>query len=78
MRTPSQSPHAIKHQALPCRFRSVSGMAAFDLDTFLSMAQRSRKWQCPHSMRNFSVHELQTDTWVQGVLRGLLVRRSQG
>jgi hypothetical protein len=32
----------------PARFAEVHGMAAFDLDSFISMAERTRKWQCPH------------------------------
>jgi hypothetical protein len=33
----------------PARFVDVSGLNCFDLDTFLLTAQRSRKWQCPHT-----------------------------
>jgi hypothetical protein len=32
----------------PARFADVPGLSCFDLDTFLSMASRSRKWQCPN------------------------------
>jgi hypothetical protein len=40
----------------PARFAGVRGLAAFDLDTFLAMAERTRKWQCPH----------RCDLWVAG------------
>ncbi|KAK9817204.1 hypothetical protein WJX72_011055 [[Myrmecia] bisecta] len=52
----------------PGRFHGVAGLGTFDLDTFLCMAERSRKWQCPHSLRNLSVHELQTDVYVARLL----------
>ena len=54
-----------------CRFAGVKGIAAFDLDTFLEMAQRTRKWQCPHSMRNMSVRQLHLDGWMMQVLQAL-------
>lgn len=33
---------------VPARFRNTPGLVTFDLDAFLSMAERTRKWQCPH------------------------------
>ena len=57
--------------ALCCRFAGVKGIAAFDLDTFLEMAQRTRKWQCPHSMRNMCVRQLHLDGWMMQVLQAL-------
>lgn len=53
---------------LVCRFVGVPGLGCFDLDTYLTMAERSRKWQCPHSMRNMSVRELHIDTYVSTLL----------
>jgi hypothetical protein len=32
----------------PARFSEVPGFGVFDLDAFLSVVQRNRKWQCPH------------------------------
>jgi hypothetical protein len=46
----------------------VPGLGCFDLDTYLKMAERSRKWQCPHSMRNMSIRELHVDTYVSTLL----------
>lgn len=43
----------------PARFAPVPGLAAFDLDAFLATAERTRKWQCPHSMNMCTVHTLQ-------------------
>jgi len=57
------------------RFQPVSGLAAFDLDTFLAMAQRSRKWQCPTSGFNGTVHDVQVDAFTDRILAQLKVRR---
>jgi E3 SUMO-protein ligase PIAS1 len=43
----------------PARCSAVPGLAAFDLDAFLDVAARTRKWQCPHSMRPCPVNQLQ-------------------
>lgn len=43
----------------PARFHEVGGMAVFDLQAFLETAKRSLKWQCPHSMINSKVDNLQ-------------------
>ena len=65
-------PNLLPPCAAPCcRFAGVKGAAAFDLDTFLEMAQRTRKWQCPHSMRNMSVRQLHLDGWMMQVLQAL-------
>ncbi|DBA91014.1 TPA: hypothetical protein ACH3X2_004216 [Trebouxia sp. C0005] len=50
------------------RFVGLSGIVAFDLDSFLSMAQRSRKWQDPHTLRNVTIKQLQRDSWMQPVI----------
>ena len=55
------------------RFAGLPGIVAFDLDCFLSMAQRSRKWQDPHTLRNVTVKQLQLDTWMQAIIDRLQV-----
>lgn len=55
------------------RFIGVPGLGCFDLDTYLTMAERSRKWQCPHSMRNMTIRELHLDTYVTKLLAFLQV-----
>lgn len=55
----------------PVRFRGTNGLASFDLDAFMAMAQRSRKWQCPHSMRHSRVQDLQIDGFVTAILAAL-------
>lgn len=59
--------------ACVCRFVGLSGIVAFDLDSFLSMAQRSRKWQDPHTLRNVTIKQLQRDSWMQPVITCLKV-----
>ena len=59
----------------PARFKGTSGLVAFDLDTFLGMAKRTRKWQCPHSMRHTRVQELQLDSYVAQIIKSLEARR---
>ncbi|EFN55528.1 hypothetical protein CHLNCDRAFT_52345 [Chlorella variabilis] len=59
---------------VPARFSGASGLQPFDLDSLLSMAQRSRKWQDPSTLQNSTVEQLQVDTYTQRVLlclRGL-------
>jgi hypothetical protein len=58
---------------VPARFASVGGLNAFDLDTFLDVVQRSRKWQCPHSMRNLPVQQLAVDGYLSHILSRLKV-----
>lgn len=52
----------------------MPGLGCFDLDTYLSMVERSRKWQCPHSMRNVTIRELHVDTYATRLLEFLKVR----
>eukprot|EP00200_Dunaliella_tertiolecta_P017767 CAMPEP_0202412716 /NCGR_PEP_ID=MMETSP1128-20130828/26710_1 /ASSEMBLY_ACC=CAM_ASM_000463 /TAXON_ID=3047 /ORGANISM="Dunaliella tertiolecta, Strain CCMP1320" /LENGTH=621 /DNA_ID=CAMNT_0049018683 /DNA_START=20 /DNA_END=1882 /DNA_ORIENTATION=+ len=55
----------------PARFSEIEGLMFFDLDAFLSVAERSRKWQCPNSMRNSSVYTLQVDAFMSSILGSL-------
>ena len=57
----------------PARFVGVPGLTAFDLETFLGMVKRSKKWQCPHSMRNLPVQDLMLDGYLSRVLPRLQV-----
>ena len=51
----------------------TDGLRAFDLITFLETAKRTRKWVCPHSMKDFSVYDLQVDAYMQRVLQCIQV-----
>lgn len=58
---------------IPARFASVGGLNAFDLDTFMDVVERTRKWQCPHSMRSLPVQELMVDGFLSCILSRLEV-----
>lgn len=55
------------------RFQGIDALEAFDMDAFLSMAARTRKWQCPHTMRHTCVQQLHNDAFIQGILDRLQV-----
>ena len=57
----------------PARFAGVPGLTAFDLDAFMGMVKRSKKWQCPHSMRNLPVQDLMCDGYLSRILPRLQV-----
>ena len=56
------------------RFEGIDALAGFDLDAYLSVAARTRKWQCPVTMRHSCVQQLQNDAFLQGILDRLQVR----
>ena len=60
-----------------CSFTTVQGLTGFDLETFLAVVERSHKWQCPTSMKNATVHELQVDAFTQHILHQLKVPPSR-
>ena len=53
--------------------QGVRTLSAFDLDIFLDSAERTHKWQCPHTLFHGCVQELQTDAFVQQILDCLQV-----
>ena len=53
---------------IPARFTDASGLQAFDLDSFLSLAQRHRKWQDPTTLKNSTIRQLQIDEYMTHVL----------
>lgn len=57
----------LKQQA--ARFSDASGLQPFDLDTYLSMVERNRKWQDPTTLKNSTVKQLEIDTYFQHVLK---------
>lgn len=56
---------------VPARFTNASGPQAFDLDSFLSIADLNRKWQDPTTLKNSTVKQLQEDTYVKILLDSL-------
>eukprot|EP00193_Tetraselmis_chui_P000747 CAMPEP_0177758088 /NCGR_PEP_ID=MMETSP0491_2-20121128/4001_1 /TAXON_ID=63592 /ORGANISM="Tetraselmis chuii, Strain PLY429" /LENGTH=724 /DNA_ID=CAMNT_0019273805 /DNA_START=584 /DNA_END=2758 /DNA_ORIENTATION=+ len=55
----------------PARFSDVSGLSVFDLDAFLDVAQKTFKWQCPQTMKNSSIENLQIDSYTERILQML-------
>ncbi|CAD7704203.1 unnamed protein product [Ostreobium quekettii] len=56
----------------PARFCDVDQVEAiFDLDSFLSVAERTRKWACPQTMKGSCVQRLQRDVYMDKVLQCL-------
>ncbi|KAK9279683.1 hypothetical protein L1049_013363 [Liquidambar formosana] len=45
------------------RFRPCAHMGCFDLDIFVEMNQRSRKWQCPICLKNYSLENVIIDPY---------------
>ncbi|XP_075105369.1 LOW QUALITY PROTEIN: uncharacterized protein LOC107763176 [Nicotiana tabacum] len=43
------------------RFKPCVHMGCFDLEVFLEMNQRSRKWQCPICLKNYSLEDVVID-----------------
>ncbi|XP_039136793.1 E3 SUMO-protein ligase SIZ1 [Dioscorea cayenensis subsp. rotundata] len=45
------------------RFKPCVHMGCFDLETFIEMNQRSRKWQCPICLKNYSLENIIIDPY---------------
>ncbi|XP_020241341.1 E3 SUMO-protein ligase SIZ1-like isoform X2 [Asparagus officinalis] len=45
------------------RFKPCVHMGCFDLETFVELNQRSRKWQCPICLKNYSLENLIIDPY---------------
>lgn len=45
------------------RFKPCVHMGCFDLETFVEMQQRSRKWQCPICLKNYSLDNIIVDPY---------------
>ncbi|KAL5711385.1 SUMO ligase siz1 [Ranunculus cassubicifolius] len=45
------------------RFKPCAHMGCFDLDTFVELNQRSRKWQCPICLKNYSLENVIIDPY---------------
>jgi hypothetical protein len=55
----------------PARFDDASGPQAFDLDSFLSIAELNRKWQDPTTLKNSIITNLRVDAYVEKILKVL-------
>ncbi|XP_020579589.1 E3 SUMO-protein ligase SIZ1 isoform X2 [Phalaenopsis equestris] len=45
------------------RFKPCIHMGCFDLETFMELNQRSRKWQCPICLKNYSLENMIIDPY---------------
>lgn len=45
------------------RFEHCAHMGCFDLDTFVELNQRSRKWQCPICLKNYALENIIIDPY---------------
>ncbi|EPS65870.1 hypothetical protein M569_08907, partial [Genlisea aurea] len=45
------------------RFKDCAHMACFDLEVLVEMNQRSRKWQCPTCLKNYSLEKIVIDPY---------------
>ena len=66
-------PFSSKRIKTPARLLNIDSLeCVFDMDAFITMAQKTRKWACPHSLRQSSIHYLARDVWLEVVLKALL------
>ncbi|KAL7199404.1 hypothetical protein ACSBR2_021643 [Camellia fascicularis] len=49
------------------RFKPCLHMGCFDLEVFVEMNQRSRKWQCPICLKNYSLENVIIDPYFNGI-----------
>uniref|UniRef100_A0A2P2MHD0 E3 SUMO-protein ligase SIZ1 isoform X2 n=1 Tax=Rhizophora mucronata TaxID=61149 RepID=A0A2P2MHD0_RHIMU len=45
------------------RFKPCAHMGCFDLEVFVELNQRSRKWQCPICLKNYSLEDVIIDPY---------------
>ncbi|KAL3649375.1 SUMO ligase siz1 [Castilleja foliolosa] len=54
------------------RFKPCAHMGCFDLDVFVEMSQRSRKWQCPICLKNYSWEKIIIDPYFNRITSKML------
>lgn len=65
-------PFSSKRIKNPARLLNIDSLeCVFDLEAFVTMARKTRKWACPHSLKQSSVHQLVKDVWLEAVLKCL-------
>ncbi|PSR93024.1 E3 SUMO-protein like [Actinidia chinensis var. chinensis] len=53
------------------RFRRCAHIGCFDLETFVQINQRSRKWQCPICLKNYSLEDITVDPYFNRITKML-------
>ncbi|KAG0516723.1 hypothetical protein BDA96_09G028200 [Sorghum bicolor] len=56
-------PNSGSRMRIAGRFKPCVHMGCFDLETFVELNQRSRKWQCPICLKNYSLENLMIDAY---------------
>ncbi|XP_021715823.1 E3 SUMO-protein ligase SIZ1-like [Chenopodium quinoa] len=51
------------------RFRACAHMGCFDLETFVGLNERSRKWQCPICLKNYCLEDIIVDPFFNLILK---------
>ncbi|XP_024991649.1 E3 SUMO-protein ligase SIZ1-like isoform X1 [Cynara cardunculus var. scolymus] len=51
------------------RFKGCVHLGCFDLQTFVQINQRSRKWQCPICLRNYSLEDIIIDPYLNRIVK---------
>ncbi|XP_074286774.1 E3 SUMO-protein ligase SIZ1 [Silene latifolia] len=51
------------------RFRSCAHMGCFDLETLVGINERTRKWQCPICLKNYSLEDIIVDPFFNHILQ---------
>ncbi|KNA10468.1 hypothetical protein SOVF_144200 [Spinacia oleracea] len=51
------------------RFRACAHMGCFDLQTFVGLNERSRKWQCPICLKNYCLEDVIVDPFFNLILK---------
>ncbi|XP_010264787.1 PREDICTED: E3 SUMO-protein ligase SIZ1-like [Nelumbo nucifera] len=54
------------------RFKPCAHMGCFDLETFVELNQRSRKWQCPICLKNYSLENIIIDPYFNRITTMML------
>nr|WDV57328.1 SIZ1c [Ipomoea batatas] len=49
------------------RFKPCVHKGCFDLEVFVEMNQRTRKWQCPHCLKNYSLEHIIIDPYLNRI-----------
>ncbi|XP_044507621.1 E3 SUMO-protein ligase SIZ1-like isoform X3 [Mangifera indica] len=51
------------------RFKPCAHMGCFDLQTFIELNQRSRKWQCPICLKNYTLEDIIIDPYFNRITK---------
>ncbi|XP_047317783.1 E3 SUMO-protein ligase SIZ1-like [Impatiens glandulifera] len=61
-------PMSASRMKIAGRFKPCLHMGCFDLEVFLRMNERSRKWQCPNCVKNYALENLIIDPYFNPII----------